>query len=509
MKDIDLKKLNEADKLIREIATEFGLSFMPQEFDVVSAQKMLEILAYRLPVNYSHWSFGRDYEIERTKYEHGYSVPYEVVFNSDPARAYLMDTNPLPIQVLVMAHVYAHNDFMKNNRHFQITRRDMITSASEAAQRFRKYEEDYGRRAVEDIIDSSMAIQWNIDPEELIRPETEEETRERLYGWSGILPAQGDFNDLLPEKKRINSEQKRKLRVKTPPEPTIDILKYVIENSPILRHEWQKDILSTIRGQALYFMPYRRTKIMNEGWATYWHEKIMNRLFAEKFLSSEEHGYYNLYNARVKAHNPRSINPYLIGSALFKNIEMRWNTGRFGPEYEACTDALKKKNWDLHLNKGLAKIMEVRRTHMDWFFIDEFLNREVIEDLQLYIYQESDKGTHIDVEVKVTDWEKVKKVLVQSLMNWGIPRIQVVDGNYANSSQLYLSHQFEGLPLDDEYCKKTLEHIYSLWGRPVHLETRNPSNQSEKAFYSADHNGVRAQMEEKVDEQNYIDLFSF
>ena len=467
MENLDLKKLHEADELIRQIGAEFGLDFLPQEFDVVPARKMLEILAYRLPVNYSHWSFGRDYEIERTKYEHGFSVPYEVVFNSEPARAYLMETNPLPIQVLVMAHVYAHNDFMKNNRHFQITRRDMITSASEAAQRIRRYEEDYGRETVEELIDAGMAIQWNIDPEELIRPETEAEARERLYGWSGALPVEGRFNDVLPEKKTVAREEKLKLRKKTPPEPTSDILKYVIENSPVISDEWKKDVLSTIRGQALYFLPYRRTQIMNEGWATYWHEKIMNRLFAEKFLSSEEHGYYNLYNSRVKAHSPRTVNPYLLGSALFSNIEMRWNTGRFGPEYEACSIAQEKENWDLHINKGPAKIMEVRRTHMDWFFVDEFLNSEVMEDLQLYIYQELDKGSHIDLEIKETGWRKVKRLLVQNLMNWGIPRILAVDGNYRNSSQLYLKHEFEGLPLDDEYCRKTLEHVYLLWGRPV------------------------------------------
>ena len=203
MNSADVKKLNEADELIQKIGSEFGLDFMQQEFDVVPAQKMLEIMAYRLPVNYSHWSFGRDYEIERTKYEHGFSVPYEVVFNSDPARAYLMETNPLPIQVLVMAHVYAHNDFMKNSRHFQITRRDMITSASEAARRFRRYEEDYGREAVEKLIDAALAIEWNIDPDELIRPETTQEARDRLYGWSGTLPAEGKFDDLLPEKKAI------------------------------------------------------------------------------------------------------------------------------------------------------------------------------------------------------------------------------------------------------------------------------------------------------------------
>ncbi len=493
MNNIDLKRLNEAEEFIKKIGAEFGLDFMEQEFDVVPAQKMLEIMAYRLPVNYSHWSFGRDYEMERTKYEHGYSVPYEVVFNSDPARAYLMETNPLPIQVLVMAHVYAHNDFMKNSRHFQTTRRDMITSASEAARRFRRYEEDYNREIVEKLIDAAMSIEWNIDPDELISPETEAQTRDRLYGWSGALPAEGAFDDLLPQKKPILHAEKQRLRRKTPPEPTVDILKYVIDNSPIFFQEWQKDILSTVRGQALYFLPYRRTKIMNEGWATYWHEKIMNRLFAEKFLSAEEHGYYNLYNSRVKAHNPRTLNPYMLGSALFKNIEMRWNTGRFGSEYEACSNALKKANWDLHLNKGREKIMEVRRTLMDWFFIDEFLNSEVIEDLQLYIYLEADKGSHVDLEVRETGWKKVKQMLVQSLMNWGIPRIMVMDGNYHNSSQLYLKHQFEGLPLDDEYCRKTLAHIYFLWGRPVYLETRN-LNDTDNMVYFIDKDGMKAQV---------------
>jgi stage V sporulation protein R len=488
MNDLDIKKLNEADALIRQIGAEFGLDFMEQEFDVVPARKMLEILAYRLPVNYSHWSFGRDFEIESTKYRHGFSVPYEVVFNSDPARAYLMETNPLPIQVLVMAHVYAHNDFMKNNNHFRITRRDMITSASEAARRFRRYEEDYGREAVEKLIDAGLSIEWNIDPDELIRPETEAQARDRLYGWSERPPVEGGFSDLIPSKKRLSLEEKRALRLKTPPEPTMDILKYVIENSPVLSQEWQKDVLSTIRGQALYFLPYRRTKIMNEGWATYWHQKIMKRLFAERFLSEDDHGYYNLYNARVKAHSPGSINPYLLGSALFTNIEMRWNTGRFGPQYESCSDAREKENWDLRLQKGREKIMEVRRTHMDWFFIDEFLNRDVVDELELYIYHEADRGSHIELNVGETDWRKIKQLLVQSLMNWGIPRIMVLDGNYRNSSQLYLKHEFEGAPLDDDYCKKTLEHIYSLWGRPVYLETFNPET-SRSIIYNVDQHG--------------------
>ena len=132
---------------------------------------------------------------------------------------------------------------------------------------------------------------------------------------------------------------------------------------------------------------------------------------------------------------------------------------------------------------------------MDWFFIDEFLNRQVVEDLQLYIYLESDKGSHVDLEVRETNWRKVKWLLVQSLMNWGIPRILVVDGNYHNSSQLYLKHEFEGLPLDDEYCRNTLEHIHSLWGRPVYLETRN-LNDTERLVYFIDQNGMRTKLED-------------
>src|SRR5512139_2997877 len=129
MSSAELARLARAEDRILGIASGLGLSFLPQEFDVVSEQKMLEIMAYRLPVNFSHWSFGRDFEIERTRNTHGYAVPYEVVFNSDPVRAFLMESNPYPIQVLVMAHVYAHNDFMKNNRHFRGSRRDMITAA--------------------------------------------------------------------------------------------------------------------------------------------------------------------------------------------------------------------------------------------------------------------------------------------------------------------------------------------------------------------------------------------
>jgi spore cortex formation protein SpoVR/YcgB (stage V sporulation) len=136
-------------------------------------------------------------------------------------------------------------------------------------------------------------------------------------------------------------------------------------------------------------------------------------------------------------------------------------------------------------------IFDVRRTYMDWFFLDEFLTREIIEKLGLYVYVENDKDTYYKTVVEETDWRKVKRTLVQSMMNWGVPRIQLMDGNYQGSLQLYLSHAYEGLPLDDEYCRKTLEHIFSLWGRPVYLETREPHNGSTSAkLYVIDGRGI-------------------
>jgi stage V sporulation protein R len=492
----ELARLARAEQRILGIAAGMGLNFLPQEFDVVSEQKMLEIMAYRLPVNFSHWSFGRDFEIERTRHAHGYAVPYEVVFNSDPVRAYLMESNPYPIQVLVMAHVYAHNDFMKNNRHFQHSRRDMIAVASEAAARFRRYEQDYGRDEVERLIDAGLAIQWNIDPEEPIHGESEQAARERLFGWAREPAQEGGFDDLLPDRPAVSAEEKRELRLKTPPEPTLDLLGYIIEHSPRPLVDWQKDVLGTIKSQALYFLPYRRTKIMNEGWATYWHQLIMQRLFQEGFLSSEEHGFYNLYNARVKAHLPRQLNPYLLGFAVFQDLKQRWDRGRHGPAYEELEEERQRQSWDLASGQGTAKLFEVRRTYMDWFFLEEFLKQELMEELGLYVYLEKDRGTHYDAVVEATDWREVKRLLVRGLMNSGVPRVRVVDGNYRDSLQLYLVHEFEGLPLQEDYCVRTLEHIHRLWRRPVLLESRElDGERMRRKLFIVDESGVRVNLD--------------
>jgi stage V sporulation protein R len=466
----ELKRLNQFNEKIQEIAKEFGLDFFPQEFDVVPAQKMLEILAYRFPVNFSNWAFGRDYEMERTKYEYGLGIPYEVVLNSDPSRAYLMRTNPFPVQIMVMAHVYAHNDFMKNNFHFRPTRRDILPSASEAATRFQKYEMRYDLERVERVIDAGMSIELNTDPDFFIREESEEQKRERLSTPSPLPKVAGPYDDLIP-KKKIEHPSEEEYNRKTPPEPERDILLYIINHSPKPLADWEKDVLSVIRDQSRYFMPQRRSKIMNEGWATIWHMRIMERLFKEGLLNQEEHGYYNLYNARVLATHPQTINPYLVGLRIFEDIEDRWNKGRFGKEWEECHDPVKKQTWDLGIGLGRDKIFEVRRSYSDRFFIEHFLTEELVDQLNLYLFEGRQEGQEIKYVITERDWRQIKRLLVTHLSTFDIPLIMVEDGDYKGKRELYLKHAYEGVELDQTYREKTMEHIFYLWDRPVHLET--------------------------------------
>jgi stage V sporulation protein R len=480
--DAELQRIAEFDEIIQRMAREFGLDFFPQEFDIIPAQKMLEIMAYHFPINFSNWSFGRDYEMEKTKYEYGYSIPYEVVLNSNPSRAYLINTNPFAVQVMVMAHVYAHNDFMKNNLHFRPTRRDILPSASEAAIRFQHYEQLYGIDEVERVLDAGLAIQLNIDPDFFIRDESEDETRDRLSRGPAPAETRGAFDDLITRKQQERSTEKE-YRRKTPPEPDRDVLLYLINHSPRPLREWEKDILSVIRDQSRYFMPQRRTKIMNEGWAAYWHIRIMERLFREGYLSEEDHGNFNLYNARVLAASPSNLNPYLLGVKMYEDIEERWNRGRFGREWDECRDPRQKKNWDLNTGQGRDKMFEVRRSYTDRFFVEHFLTEELVDKLDLYLYEGRPDGNDINYVVTENSWRKVKDLLVKFLGTYQIPLIMVEDGDYRGKRELYLKHAFDGIELDAEYRQKTIEHIYYLWDRPVHIES---IMDGEKVVYTFD-----------------------
>lgn len=492
MKSNELQRLIKLESRVYQIAEEEGLELIPIEFDIVPEQKMLEIMAYHMPGQISNWKFGRDYERIRTVYEHTQgSLPLEVVNTTNPARAYLMKNNTFTIQALVVTHVIGHVAFSTMNRYHQDLDKDLVSKMIAANKRFTDYERKYGIDIVEQTVDAGHSINIHSSPFET--EETEDEKRERIFEQTKQKAhdrTPTEYDDLLivenelskkaeVERDLFNHKLWMKLKNKIPVEPTEDLLRFIIDNSRVLS-DWQKDILELLRYQGRYIWPHIKTKYMNEGFATYWHETVMRRLFNEGLMNSEEHAEYNFTNAYVKAKNPFSMNPYLIGSEIWYNIQDRWDKGRFGDDYLEETNMKAKKEWDTKAMLGKEKILEVLRTHNDWFFMQNFLTNELVRDLELYIYvKQKDPFQHME-RIVVTDKqvEEIRDLIIKSFSHSGIPKIQVADGRRA----LYLEHRHIGVDLDPEYTEKTLEHIAYLWGEEVNLSTKIGSTKTPKKY---------------------------
>lgn len=476
----ELARLQKLEQRVYQIAEEKGLKFVPIEFDIVPENKMLEIMAYGMPGQISNWKFGRDYERLKTIYDNSQgSLPLEVVNTTNPARAYLMKNNTFAIQALVMTHVVGHVAFSTMNQYHSELDKDLVSKMIAAGSRFNDYERKYGIEIVERTVDAGHSIYLHSSPFE--SNETEDEKRDRIFEQTkqkAHVRKKTEFDDLLAsgnnladsaeiERDLFNHKLWMNLKNKIPVEPTEDMLRFVIDNSRVLA-DWQKDILELLRKHGRYIHPHIKTKYMNEGFATWWHETTMRQLFNEGLMTSEEHAEYNYMNAFVKAKNPYSMNPYLIGSTMWYDIEERWNKGRFGEEYEEEPDMEKKKNWDTGAMLGHQKILETLRTCNDWFFMQNFLTNDLVHDLELYIYVM--RKDFYSEKIVVTDKqrEEIKQLITRSFAHSGIPRIQVQEGK----RELHLEHKWVGVDLDPEFSQKTIEHISYLWGEKVHLHTK-------------------------------------
>jgi len=246
-------------EMIYEKALELGLDPFPVHFEVVPAHVIYELSAYALPARFSHWTFGRDYHVQKTMYEYGVSRIYELVFNTDPAQAFLLDVNDMVAHKLVIAHVYGHSDFFKNNIYFEHTDRKMIERARLHAERIRHYEMVHGPLVVEQFLDAVLSIEEHIDPvlPTYGAPPRKQETQ-------NAQPAGDTFEDLfyMVQPKPKPEPKPRKI----PEEPQKDLLLFIRDHSRVLE-DWQRDIISMIREEMLYFLPQIKTKIINEGWA--------------------------------------------------------------------------------------------------------------------------------------------------------------------------------------------------------------------------------------------------
>jgi len=472
MRTQEIERLIKIEKRIKEIAEEFGLLTAEITFEITTAQRVLEGMSYGFPVNFSHWTFGRDFEKYRTIYEHtGAGIPYEQVWNFDKPKAFLVETNPFALNILVIAHVYGHVDFFLANRYLKRGRSfsNIAEEARNASKRFKEYEARYGQKEVEKVIDAGMSIQWHQNPDPFFEEQDEEVVRERLMAFERAKLER--FEDIKSKFKKPESKQEveqiekrlERLSTKTPPEPVYDLLDYITKRSPKPLKTWMIDVLTVIRNQARSLAPNRKTKGLNEGWATYWHVRIMRRLFEEGLITPEEHGTFNDFHSGVTQENKAGFNWYRIYLALFENIKERWDKGQFGREYEGERNTFKHSRWDTAVGLGNQKIFEVRSFYSDRMAIEEFFTNEFIREQQLYIWT-SLPGENGDIFYVIAedDPETIREILKNQFTYYGVPLIRVENGNHNSQNHLLLKHIWNGYELDPKYMKATLEKTHYL-----------------------------------------------
>ena len=482
------KELTEQAEVIAEYARCEGLDFYPTIFEMLASEEMNQVAAYGgFPQRYPHWRFGMEYERLRKQHTYGLGKIYEMVINNDPCYAYLLDDNFLVDHKTVMAHVYAHCDFFKNNVWFSRTNRRMMDEMANHATRVRRYISRHGLERVERFIDTCLSLENLIDPHSVFmrRRARRQSAQEREAPRQGRkedeatrYPAKSYMDpfinppEALAAERRERKEEEERRQGASPLKPERDVMLVLSEEAPL--EDWQADILSMVREEAYYFAPQGQTKIMNEGWASYWHSTIMTNycVRAEELITYCDHHSGTLATA------PGRLNPYKLGIELLRDIERRWNTGRFGPEYDACDDMQVRRTWGKDKmpkrrvvgkdSPGREKIFQVRALYNDVTFLDEFLTPEFVEDQKLYHYR-FDPGTGKMVVVN-RDFERIKQQMLFMLTNHAQPYVYVLDGNYRNRGELYLGHQHNGVDLDIKYAQETLKALYTIWQRPVNVQ---------------------------------------
>jgi len=478
---------------IREVAIDYSLNFFEVIYEMLDFDQMNQVAALGgFPNRYPHWSFGMEYERLRKSYAYGLHRIYEMVINNDPCYAYLLVSNEAVDQKLVMAHVYAHSDFFKNNLWFAHTNRKMMDKMANHATRIRRYMDRFGEDEVEDFIDICLSIENLIDPHlpgirRRPRPAPEgEDAAEVVEQRPGELPARGYMDSFINPPEAIaeraerlrEEEESRKKRF--PADPERDVMLFLLEHAPL--DTWQQDVLAILREEAYYFLPQRQTKIMNEGFASFWHSKIMTQ--SGVMTDAEVIDYADHHSGTVAVH-PGRLNPYKLGMELFRDIEERWDKGRFGAEYEQVDDLQVKANWDQQLGWGRQKVFEVRRVYNDLGFIDTFLTEDFARRHRLFTYGYNQRREQFEIESR--EFEGIKKKLLFALTNAGQPIIRVQDANHGNRGELLLSHQHEGIDLKPDYARDTLENIYKIWSRPVHIDTVGEEQPERLTFDGRDH----------------------
>jgi len=464
---------------IERVAREYGLDFFKCCYEVLDYDEINMVAAYGgFPIRYSHWKWGMEYERLAKSYEYGMSKIYEMVINNDPCYAYLLESNAMLDQKLVMCHVSGHNDFFKNNFSFAPTNRKMIDTMANHANRVRRYMDWYGVDVVEGFIDKVLSIDNLIDVHGIysgkkVKTNNFEQVDPDLKGMEKeevtLLPTKKAYMEkyLNPDsfvaKQKKKAKEEREKKKKFPTKSERNIMVFLMNNAPLTK--WQRDVMDMLHTEAVYFVPQAMTKIMNEGWASYWHAKLME----ERVMCSHELIDFADRHSGVVQMQKNQLNPYRLGIELFRDIEDRWNKGQFGADWNNCDNRNDIDNWNKNLGLGQEKIFQIRKIYSDITFIDEFFTLEFCKRSNFFAFGYDQKKKDFVIETR--EFKQIKSKMLQSLTNLGQPILSVDNANFENRGELLIQHEHDGVDLDMKYGRETLKNIFGIWNRPVHMAT--------------------------------------
>lgn len=449
----DISDLEHWDEKIREKVEEFGLKPYAQEFELCNHIQMLGAMAYSgMPSHYPHWSYGKQFEKQKTLYDYGVSgLPYEMVINSSPSLAYLMQDNSLCLQILTIAHVFGHNDFFANNFTFKTTNApDVIDMFKRHRDRVQSYESDpsIGVDKVERILDAAHALAIQCQRNLAIKKLSIDEQRQDLFN-----QAAGPVDPYQSIHKK--PEYVAPDFVKIPPTPDEDILLFIRDHNPRLT-VWEKDLLTIADEREKYFIPQIETKIMNEGWASFWHREILNSLALPQDIQLE----FIVRHNQVVRPFPKGLNPYHLGLKIWDDIKRRHD--------DPTKEEIEK--YGKPTKTGMQKIFEVREVDRDASFIRQYLTEELMREMDIFQHDQKGDDRVISHVSDKEGWKQIRNTLIANVGMGSVPSIKIMDSNHGGNRTLLLKHFHDGRDLQLEYAEKTLRHVFELWGNPVAME---------------------------------------
>ncbi|MGC1388687.1 MAG: SpoVR family protein [Steroidobacteraceae bacterium] len=429
---------------LEDLAHKLGLDWSPVVFEAVPDSFMTEIAVYGLPVRMPHWSFGARYIYQLLQRHMGYSRLFEVVFPGNPGHAYLAASNGLADNVLVTAHVLGHADFSKNNMLFRRCQEQVSAHIIEhAASHARQIERDieaHGFKAVEQVLDAALSLEQYVDLDQPLRRELYPE-----YQAAAAAPTDDTFRArfAILDAGTQSVSPSRKLRAQLPPHPERDLLWFMATYAPEME-SWERDIFLAVREESFYFYPVFATQIMNEGWASYWHARLLREA---DFIPQ------TTYLDAIKCHSDvvrpvatgeqvaLTINPYHLGFTLWEEIVEK---------------------------SGIESARRIMREDDDFSFLRNHLTREIADDMGLFRYQRQPQGP---VKVLASEIDELHENLLLQKYNFGAPRVSVVEVRTDGTLVLQHDSQLDGRGLDPDRSRKVLEYVKRLWRRPVLLKT--------------------------------------